>query len=372
MLTGTQRSRYDRHLRLAGFGAAAQERLLASGVLVVGAGGLGSPALLYLAAAGVGRIGIVDDDVVDRSNLHRQVIHHDADVGRPKVASAARAIRDINPEVVVETHELRLGADNALDLIRRYDLVLDGADNFTTRYLVNDAAYFARVPVVHGSVHRFEGQATVFAPPAGPCYRCLFPEPPPPGSVPACSAAGVLGVLPGMIGMVQATEAVKLLTGVGEPLIGRLLRYDAASMRWGELRLARDPTCALCGAEPSIRTLVESAATCAVTGIASLSVDEYARLRERGEQHLLLDVRSRPEATAGGIAGHVNIPLAELPARLGELEAWRGRLIVCQCRAGEASQAAAQLLRTAGFSELANLEGGYLAWRARVTSKRNP
>lgn len=196
MLTGTQRSRYDRHLRLAGFGAAAQERLLASAVLVVGAGGLGSPALLYLAAAGVGRIGIVDDDVVDRSNLQRQVIHHDADVGRPKVASAARSVRDINPEVVAETHELRLGPDNALDLIRGYDLVLDGTDNFTTRYLVNDAAYFARVPVVHGSIHRFEGQATVFAPPAGPCYRCLFPEPPPPAACPPVPQPAFSGCCP--------------------------------------------------------------------------------------------------------------------------------------------------------------------------------
>ena len=364
MLTDDGRTRYDRHLRLAGFGEAAQERLLVGSVLVVGAGGLGSPALLYLAAAGVGRIGIVDDDVVDRSNLQRQVAHRDRDVGTAKAVSAARAVRERNPDVTVETHELRLHGGNARELLRGYDVVLDGADNFETRYLVNDAAFLERVPVVHGSVHRFEGQVTVFAPGEGPCYRCLFPSPPPPGSVPSCAQAGVLGVLPGTIGTVQATEAIKRLTGLGDPLVGRLLRYDALGMRWSELRLPREPSCPLCGDAPSITEVAPSgAAPCSVDDLRRLDPATYAGLREAGAEHLLLDVRDPSEVAAGHIPGHRHIPLAELRDRVRELEAWRDRLVVCQCQRGGRSLEAAELLREAGFARLANLEGGYLAWR---------
>ncbi|MEX2535119.1 MAG: molybdopterin-synthase adenylyltransferase MoeB [Trueperaceae bacterium] len=364
MLSDAQRARYDRHLKLEEFGAAAQERLLESSVLVVGAGGLGSPALLYLAAAGIGRLGIVDDDVVDMSNLQRQVVHRNHDVGSPKAASAERAVRDLNPDVAVEIHDFRLDEGNSRALLSEYDLVLDGSDNFPTRYLINDAAYFERRPVMHGSIYRFEGQVTVFAPRKGPCYRCLFPHPPPADSVPSCSQAGVLGMLPGVIGMVQATEAVKLLAGIGEPLIGRLLRYDALGMRWSELRLGRDSACPLCGDEPSISEVksIEQAAA-AVQSVQPMTPEELEELRMGGVDHLLLDVREPAEVVAGGISGAWNIPLRELPQRLGELGDWHERLVVCQCQRGGRGAEAAELLKCAGFNRLANLEGGYLGWR---------
>lgn len=262
MLSDTQRVRYDRHLRLEEFGLGAQQRLLGGSVLVIGAGGLGSPALLYLAAAGVGRLGIVDDDLVDRSNLQRQIAHRDADVGTPKAQSAARAVRDLNPEIETEVHDCRFDESNARALLREYDVVLDGADNFPTRYLINDAAFFEGKPVVHGSIYRFEGQVTVFDAGEGPCYRCLFPYPPPAGTVPSCSQAGVLGVLPGMIGVAQATEAVKLLAGIGEPLVGRLLRYDSLAARWSEMRLDRDRSCPLCGPSPVIKEVAGTEQDC--------------------------------------------------------------------------------------------------------------
>lgn len=366
MLTADQTARYDRHLRLDEFGARSQERLCAGSVLVVGAGGLGSPALLYLAAAGVGRIGIIDDDVLDRSNLQRQVVHRDSDVGSPKVASAARTLRELNPDVTVEAHELRLSEENARELLRGYDVVLDGADNFPTRYLINDAGHLESVPVVHGSIYRFEGQVTVFGGGSGPCYRCLFPQAPPEGTVPSCAQAGVLGVLPGVIGSVQATEAIKLLAGIGEPLIGRLLRYDALAMSWNTLRLARDPACPLCGDAPTISEVATIDRACVPDPrdvLQQLSTAEYRGLRGAGEEHLLLDVREPAEVAAGSIDGHRNISLDELPGRLAELEQWRDRLVVCHCQRGGRSLEAARLLRRAGFSRVANLEGGYLAWR---------
>lgn len=366
MLSADQVARYDRHLRLDEFGSGSQERLCAGSVLVVGAGGLGSPALLYLAAAGVGRIGIVDDDMVDRSNLQRQVVHRDSDVGTPKAASAARALRELNPDVTVEDHEVRLDEHNARELLRGFDLVLDGADNFPTRYLINDAGYLEGVPVVHGSIYRFEGQVTVFAGGPGPCYRCLFPQSPPLGSVPSCAQAGVLGVLPGAIGAVQATEAIKLLAGIGEPLIGRLLRYDALAMRWSELRLQRDPACPLCGDDPTIPKPLGSKVDCAEEAhhdVQQLSPAEYSALRAGAEEHLLIDVREPSEVAAGSIEGHLNIALAELSGRLTELEPWRDRLVVCQCQRGGRSLEAARLLRRAGFERVASLNGGYLAWR---------
>lgn len=369
MLTPDQLARYDRQLRLEGFGPRAQERLLGASVLVVGAGGLGSPALLYLAAAGVGRIGIVDDDVVDRSNLHRQVIHGEGSLGVAKVASAARAVRELNPDVVVEAHDARLDEANAERLVGGYDLVLDGADNFQTRYLINDAALMADVPVVHGSIYRFEGQLTVFPGRAGPCYRCLFPSPPAPGAVPSCADVGVLGVLPGVIGTLQATEAVKLLAGIGEPLVGRLLRYDALTMRWTELRYGRDARCPACGGGATRHEAHGAGLTRHGDGagdVARIGVADYARLRARGEEHVLLDVRDAWEVAAGSIDGHVNVPLGELAARLAELGGRTDRLVVCQCQWGGRSLLAAELLRSAGFERVASLEGGYLAWRRLV------
>ena len=364
MLSDDQRARYDRHLRLASFGEEAQERLLAGSVLIIGAGGLGSPALLYLAAAGVGRIGIVDDDVVDRSNLQRQVVHRDCDVGTAKAVSAARAVTERNPGVAVDVHEVRLHENNVRDLLQGYDVVIDGSDNFTTRYLVNDAAVLTGVPVVHGSIQQFDGQVSVFAADNGPCYRCLFPDPPPRGTVPSCSQAGVLGVLPGTIGSVQATEAIKLLTGLGEPLIGRLLRYDALRMTWSELRLPRDPDCPVCGEQRTITdvTQVEDV-VCNVPALLRLSAQDYDRMRARGEDHLLLDVREHSEVAAGHIPGHKHVPLGELRDRMAELEGWRDRLIVCQCHRGGRSLEAAEVLSELGFTRLANLEGGYLDWR---------
>jgi len=365
MLSPKQRARYDRQLRLYSFGEAQQQRLLDASVLVVGAGGLGSPVLLYLAAAGVGRLGIVDDDVVDLSNLQRQVIHRDRDVGAAKVASAARAVRDLNPDTQVDEHDLRLHEGNARALVGRYDLVVDCTDNFTARYLINDSGFLERVPVVHGSIYRYEGQVTVFSRDEGPCYRCLFPVPPPPGTIPSCAEAGVLGVLPGMVGTVQATESIKWLTGLGESLVGRLLRFEALAMRWSELRLRRDPACPLCGDAPSISEVrgVNNDEACAVGDLQRLDPADYDRLRSANEGPILLDIREPYEVAAGSIEGRVNIPLRELPARLSELELWRDRLIVCLCHRGTSSLEAVELLRKAGFSRLANLEGGYLAWR---------
>lgn len=364
MLSREQRIRYDRQLRLYSFGEVQQQRLLNAAVLVVGAGGLGSPVLLYLAAAGVGRLGIVDDDVVDLSNLQRQVIHRDRDVGTAKVASAARAVRDLNPDTQVDEHDLRLHEGNVRALISRYDLVVDCTDNFTSRYLINDAGFLERVPVVHGSIYRYEGQVTIFSRDAGPCYRCLFPVPPPAATIPSCAEAGVLGVLPGMVGTVQATESIKWLTGLGESLVGRLLRYEALAMRWSELRLRRDPSCPLCGDTPSISEVrAIDGEDCLVNNLQRLDPANYQRLRSANEQHILLDIREPSEVAAGSIEGRVNIPLRELPARLSELKRWRDQLIVCQCQRGSTSLEAVELLREAGFPRLAHLEGGYLAWR---------
>lgn len=365
MLSPEQRARYDRQLRLYSFGEAQQQRLLDASVLVVGAGGLGSPVLLYLAAAGVGRLGIVDDDVVDLSNLQRQVIHRDRDVGTAKVASAARAVRDLNPDTQVDEHDLRLQEGNARALVGRYDLVVDCTDNFTARYLINDSGFLERVPVVHGSIYRYEGQVTVFSRGEGPCYRCLFPVPPPPGTIPSCAEAGVLGVLPGMVGMVQATESIKLLAGLGESLVGRLLRYEALAMRWSELRLRRDPACPLCGDAPTISEVrAISGGTCEVDNLQRLDPAGYEHLRSANVEHILLDVRGSSEVAVGSIEGCVNIPLSELPTRLSELTRWRDRLIVCVCNHGTSSLETVALLRNAGFPRLANLEGGYQAWRA--------
>ncbi|MCS6969895.1 MAG: molybdopterin-synthase adenylyltransferase MoeB [Planctomycetota bacterium] len=375
-LTPSQCQRYARHLALPEFGVAAQEKLLASSVLLIGAGGLGSPLALYLAAVGIGRLGIVDYDVVDVSNLQRQVIHRTADVGTPKARSAARAIRDLNPEVRVEIYEEGISSANALQLIANYDVVIDGTDNFPTRYLVNDACVLLNKVNIYGSIYRFEGQATVFDPRPGsdgarrgPCYRCLYPQPPAPGEVPSCAEGGVLGVLPGAIAMIQATEAIKILAGIGRPLVGRLLRYDALAMQWRELKIRRDRACPLCGDRPTISQLIDYEGFCGMrrgedgsAAIGELSPAEYEALRARGEEHLLLDVREPFELAICQIEGNVNIPLGQLPQRLHEIAAWKHRLVVCQCKSGRRSLKAAETLRRHGFTRVVNLSGGILAW----------
>ena len=370
-LTSDERQRYHRHLILPHFGEAGQHRLKAARVLLVGAGGLGSPVALYLAAAGVGHLGIVDDDTVDLSNIQRQVLHGTRDVGRAKVASAVDRVRDINPHVDVAALHTRLTSGNALEIIRDYDLVVDGSDNFPTRYLVNDACVLLGKPVVHASVIRFEGQASVFAAPEGPCYRCLFPEPPAPGSIPDCAEGGVLGVLPGLLGVIQATEAIKLITGVGEPLVGRLLMVDALRMRFTTIEFPRNPECPACGTR-EITTLVDYDAFCGVSAPAAevaaddgddelVAADEItpkrlaARLRA-GEPITLLDVREPYEWALVRLPDARLIPLNTLPHAVRSLD--RASEIVVYCHHGMRSDAAADWLRDQGFARVLNLVGG--------------
>ena len=375
-LSNAEVARYSRHLIMPEVGMDGQLRLKAASVLCIGAGGLGSPAALYLAAAGVGRLGIVDFDVVDYSNLHRQVIHGTPDVGRPKLDSARDRLSAINPEVRVETHEVALSSGNALDLLGGYDIVVDGTDNFPTRYLVNDACVLLRKPNAYGSIFRFEGQASVFAAPGGPCYRCLYPEPPPPGLVPSCAEGGVLGILPGVIGTIQATEAVKLIIGAGEPLVGRFLVYDALRMRFRELKLRRDPDCPVCGDRPTVTELIDYEHFCGVTpapgdsaggageGTApagdDATVEQLKARLDRSEDIFILDVREPQEHQICAIPGSTLIPLGDLPARLRELEG-RGEMIV-HCKSGVRSARAVKLLREAGFAGAKNLRGGILRW----------
>jgi len=363
-LTVEQQLRYARHLVLPQFGAEAQRRLLASSVLLVGAGGLGSPTAFYLAAAGIGRMGVMDDDVVDLSNLHRQILHRTSDTGTPKVESARRAIKDCNPDVAVEPIRERLSENNARELIGRYDVVVDGTDNFPTRYLINDAAFFEGKPVVHGSIYHYEGQASVFDPVRGPCYRCLFPDPPAPGTVPSCAEAGVLGVLPGIIGLIEATETIKLLTGIGDTLAGRLLTYDALGMSFRTLRIRRNPACPLCGDEATIKDvrLIDWACDLPDPDVPQLRAVSYREVRDSGQKHLLLDVRETSEVQAGHIEGCRHIPVGDIAKRIAELEPWRNELVVCQCQSGVRSQRAAEFLRKSGFRKVVNMAGGYLAW----------
>jgi molybdopterin/thiamine biosynthesis adenylyltransferase/rhodanese-related sulfurtransferase len=380
VLTAEETLRYSRHLLLPDVGLAGQQRLKAARVLCIGAGGLGSPAALYLAAAGVGTIGLVDFDVVDVSNLQRQIIHDTADVGRSKLASARERLAAINPHIEIETHETRFSADNGIDLVSAYDVIVDGTDNFPTRYLVNDACVLAGRPNAYGSIFRFEGQASVFAAPGGPCYRCLHPEPPPPGLIPSCAEGGVLGVLPGIIGTIQATEAIKLILGIGEPLVGRFLVYDALRMRFRELRLPKDPECPVCGINPTIRELREyEGLACAPDPGASIQSQEQRKtMREddemtvtelkaridSGDPPVIVDVREPGEFEICRIPGAILIPLMQLPTRLGELE--RDKEIVLQCKVGGRSAMATALLRAAGFSKARNLKGGILAWIDQV------
>ena len=367
--------RYSRHLILPAVGREGQLKLKRARVLCVGAGGLGSPLALYLAAAGVGTLGIVDFDVVDASNLQRQIIHSSADVGRKKLDSAAESIASINPNVKVEKFETRLTSANALEIIREFDIVADGTDNFPTRYLVNDACVLTGKPNVYGSIFRFEGQASVFATKAGPCYRCLYPEPPPPGAVPSCAEGGVLGVLPGLVGVIQATEAIKLILGLGQTLAGRLLMIDAQSMHFRELKLRKDSACPVCGAHPSVTQLIDYNQFCGVreeeTGgttsrMADMTPEELKRRLDAGEDIFVLDVREPHEYQIANIGGHL-IPLNDLPKRVGELDAKRE--IVVHCKMGGRSAKAVDFLRQSGFANVHNLAGGINAWADKVDPK---
>jgi len=370
-LSQAEIQRYSRHLIMPEVAIEGQRRLKASKVLCVGTGGLGAPLTLYLAAAGVGTIGLVDFDVVDVSNLQRQIIHFTSDVGRPKVTSAQEKLQAINPDLNVIRHEHPLDSSNALQIFADYDVIVDGTDNFPTRYLVNDACVLLGKPNVYGSIFRFDGQASVFFPPHGPCYRCLYPVPPPPDLVPNCAEGGVLGILPGLIGVVQATETVKLLLGTGRPLAGRLLLYDALEMSFRELQVRRNPKCPICGPNPTITGLIDYQEFCGVPRVEAtpasgvqesdaISPKELKALLDRGEAPCVLDVRNPEELAICRIPGTKVIPLPELPARLSELDPTAPMIV--HCKSGARSAKAITLLREAGFSRLQNLTGGILAW----------
>ena len=370
-------TRYSRHLIVPEVGLEGQRRLKAARVLCIGAGGLGSPASLYLAAAGVGTLGLVDFDVVDISNLQRQILYSTDQVGQPKLAAAAARLSGLNPEVRVVRHDTPLTSANAIEIVSQYDLVVDGADNFPTRYLVNDACVLTHKPNVYGSIFRFEGQASVFAVEGGPCYRCLYPEPPPPGLVPSCAEGGVLGVLPGLVGTIQATEAIKLIIRAGESLVGRLLLVDALAMQFRTMKLRRDPACAICGDHPTITAPIDYDQFCGITPRAAASpglppefettVDELHARQRRGEPVWVLDVREPSEFAICRIPGSTLIPLGELERRLAELPQGEDRPdIVVHCKMGGRSAKAVQLLRKHGVPRVQNLTGGILAWIDRI------
>jgi sulfur-carrier protein adenylyltransferase/sulfurtransferase len=371
-LTQQQLERYSRHILLSGFGRESQEKLLASKVLLVGMGGLGSPAALYLAAAGVGTMGIVDQDVVEMSNLQRQIIHSELSLGNPKTQSASRRLKSLNPDVDVIAHETRLTSANAMEILGGYDVIIDGSDNFPTRYLTNDACCFLGKPNVYGAVQGFEGQVSVFAPPSGPCYRCLFAEPPPPGSVPSCAEAGVLGILPGVIGLLQATEAIKLLTGKGQSLAGRLLIYDALAMEFRTIRVQRNPACPLCGSNPTIKSLIDyegfcsggAAAKTAAPPYREISPEELRARLDSGVPFTLIDVRTPDEYAQNSIEGSRLIPLGELPRRVGELQVSKDQDVIIHCKMGARSARACAILKQFGFERVYNLRGGIDAWLA--------
>ena len=355
-------ARYDRQVLLPEVGAEGQERLASASVLVVGVGGLGTPGATYLAAAGVGRLGLVDFDRVHESNLHRQVLYSAEDVGAAKVDVAARRLTVQNPEVEVVRHPARLDAGNALDLVGAYDLVLDGTDTFATRYLVNDASVLTGTPNVFASVSRFDGQASVFGAPGGPCYRCLFPAPPPAGLVPNCAEGGVLGVLPGLLGTIQATEALKVLLGVGDPLVGRLLLVDALGMTFRELRVDRDPACPVCGDHPSITHLTPPRP---MASVPETTVRDLKARIDAGDRPFILDVREPDEYEGANIGGAL-IPLGELPERLGEIREHQDEDVVVHCRSGGRSAKAVEVLRANGFENAVNLKGGIHAWSDEI------
>ena len=377
-LTNDELGRYSRHLILSEVGMEGQQRLKAAKVLCVGAGGLGSPLALYLAAAGIGTLGLIDFDTVDSSNLQRQIIHSTKDIGRKKIDSAQEKLNALNPALNVVKHDTMLSSANALEIFAQYDIVADGTDNFQTRYLVNDACVLLKKPNAYGSIFRFEGQASVFATEEGPCYRCLYPEPPPPGLVPSCAEGGVLGILPGLIGTIQATEVIKLILGKGEPLIGRLLLLDALSMRFRELKLRKNPDCPVCGTNPTVTELIDYNQFCGIApepaqaaqvknGIPQISVQELKQRLDKRETNndnfLLLDVREPYEFQIAQIGGYL-IPQNDVPNRIGELDP--AREIIVHCRSGVRSQKIAELLKTNGFQKVSNLAGGILAWSDEI------
>jgi sulfur-carrier protein adenylyltransferase/sulfurtransferase len=364
--------RYSRHLIMPEVGMEGQLKLKKAKVLLVGSGGLGAPLGLYLAAAGVGRLGMVDFDAVDFTNLQRQVTFGTSDVGRKKLEAARERLSNLNPEIQIDTYETRLTSENALDILRGYDIVADGTDNFPTRYLVNDACVLLGKPNVYGSIFRFEGQASIFGYSGGPCYRCLYPEPPPPGLVPSCAEGGVLGVLPGIIGCIQAMETLKLILGGGEPLIGRLLLFDALKMRFREMKLRKNPDCPVCGEHRTITKLIDYAEFCGIRGeemeakpldIPEITPKQLKERLDRGDDIYILDVREPHEYQICNLRGHL-IPLGDLPKRVSELDS--SREIVAHCRSGKRSADAVQFLTQAGFRKIWNLKGGILAWSDEV------
>jgi adenylyltransferase/sulfurtransferase len=377
-LSNDEIKRYSRHLIMPEVGMEGQRLLKAGKILCIGAGGLGSPAAMYMAAAGVGTIGLVDFDVVDFSNLQRQILHGTPDVGRSKLASAKDRLHALNPEIELQTYETALSSENALKVFEPYDVILDGTDNFPTRYLVNDACVLLGKPNAYGSIFRFEGQASVFAAKNGPCYRCLYPEPPPPGLVPSCAEGGVLGVLPGIIGVIQATEAIKLVTGIGEPLIGRFLVYDALRMRFRELKLRKDPDCPVCGTHPTVTRLIDYEQFCGIhpaepepvlgqEGQATpvdISSIELKQRMDRGDTLRIIDVREPNEFQINRIPGSELIPLGDVPRRYNELD--KDEEIVVHCKMGGRSAKAADFLRSVGFKRVLNLKGGILDWIDKV------
>jgi len=366
--------RYSRHLIMPEVGMEGQLKLKHAKVLCIGAGGLGSPLAVYLGAAGVGTLGIVDFDVVDFTNLQRQIIHGTSDVGRKKLDSASDTLHEINPNVEVRKFDTRLSSANALELFREFDIIADGTDNFPTRYLVNDACVLTGKPNVYGSIFRFEGQASVFATKEGPCYRCLYPEPPPPGLVPSCAEGGVLGILPGLVGLIQATETIKLILGSGEPLIGRLLLVDALAMRFRELKLRKNPDCPACGTHPTVTELIDYNQFCGIRGEEEaapttkrdMTVEEFKQRLDKGDDLFVLDVREPHEYQICNLGGHL-IPLNDLPKRVSELDS--SREIVVHCKMGGRSAKAADFLRQAGFGRVHNLAGGITAWAERIDPK---
>jgi adenylyltransferase/sulfurtransferase len=371
-LTKAEIQRYSRHLIMPEVGMDGQLKLKRAKVLCIGTGGLGAPLGVYLAAAGVGRIGLVDFDVVDHSNLQRQILFGTKDVGRAKIQAAADRLQDLNPEIQIDRLETRLTSENALELFKDYDIIVDGTDNFPTRYLVNDACVLLKKPNVYGSIFRFEGQVTIFGYPDGPCYRCLYPEPPPPGLVPSCAEGGVLGVLPGIVGSIQAAETLKLILGAGESLVGRLLLFDALAMRFRELKLRKNPDCPVCGTHPTVTKLIDYAEFCGIRGeeaslapstVPDITPRELKARLDRGDDLFILDVREPHEYQICNIGGRL-IPLGDLSKRVNELDS--SREIVAHCRSGKRSSEAAEFLRSAGFRKVLNLKGGILAWSDEV------
>jgi adenylyltransferase/sulfurtransferase len=376
-LTTDELARYSRHLILPEVGMEGQQKLKAAKVLCVGTGGLGSPLAFYLAAAGIGTLGLVDFDVVDASNLQRQIIHSTKDIGRKKLDSAAEKLTALNPALKVVKHETMLTSANALDILKDYDIVADGTDNFPTRYLVNDACVLLGKPNVYGSIFRFEGQASVFATKDGPCYRCLYPEPPPPGLVPSCAEGGVLGILPGLVGVIQATEVIKLILGNGNPLIGRLLLVDSLNMKFRELKLRKNHECPVCGDNPTVTQLIDYQNFCGIVpetpqeanlknGIPQITVKELKRRIDAGEDVQLIDVREPYEYQIAQIGGKL-IPQNDVPQRLNEID--RDREVVVQCKSGGRSQRIAEFLQQAGYPRVVNLAGGITAWSDEIDPK---